>query len=115
MPKHTSGLGIQYLGGMDQAFLMKLAWKIILDLKALWVIRAKYFHDDIKRKLPRHTKPESANFRTICKMWDLVMMGIYKVIMDGKLTSLWLNDWIPEIGPLFSSRSEDVLVDYKYL
>lgn len=87
LPKYNGGLGIRSAKDTNKAFLMKLAWGILMEHQALWVkvlrIKYKIHNPSPSSYLQKH--PGSNLWRGIKTVWDTVKEEAVWAIKDGRL------------------------------
>ncbi|KAK8298923.1 hypothetical protein V6Z12_D05G288400 [Gossypium hirsutum] len=97
----------------NKSFLLKLRFCVLANRNDLWVriLREKYHVGDI---IPDSVIKGSASFfwRSLAKIWDDLHPDIYPTIGDGKETSFWYANWIPELGPLVQHKKPRVMIPY---
>ncbi|CAN1777240.1 Putative ribonuclease H protein At1g65750 [Linum perenne] len=100
--KFSGGLGFRSFKEFNLAFLAKLAWKILLNLEALWVrlLKALYFPRSDFITATKHHR-SSWIWSSIIKGRSALLQGLRKNIDNGQNTML--NEaWIPD-APLFTA------------
>uniref|UniRef100_A0A199UBV5 Uncharacterized protein n=1 Tax=Manihot esculenta TaxID=3983 RepID=A0A199UBV5_MANES len=95
----------------NKAFLCKLGFRVLTRRGELWVdiLREKYHVGDF---IPDSVVIGNCSFlwRSLAKIWDEIRPNIYVSIRDGKRTSFWFEDWIPELGPLWQHKKLGVMI-----
>lgn len=81
-PKDQGGLGLKKAKEMNDAFLMKLNWRILSEPDALWVkvLLTKYTKDGTDGLQPIHLKTSSALWRGLRRNLDVVIHGIHSIV-----------------------------------
>ncbi|XP_061342522.1 uncharacterized protein LOC133288718 [Gastrolobium bilobum] len=95
-PKEMGGLGIIRLRTQNEAYIHKLAWKILTDKEELWVkiLRAKYGRGkDLRREIS--SKPyDSKLWRDLSKCWNSFLVGLRWEVGDGETIKFWADNWL---------------------
>ncbi|KAE8702100.1 hypothetical protein F3Y22_tig00110503pilonHSYRG00817 [Hibiscus syriacus] len=96
-PIIKGGLGMKKLSTQNDAFLIKIAYKLVVNPDQLWarVLRTKYKWVDLI--------PESINragnshlWRGIAHVWQSLAWNIG----NGRIVNFWWDDWLSDVGPL---------------
>lgn len=101
-PKTSGGLGLHSTRAMNDAFLMKAAWRFCQNREALWasVIHKKYgCGDNILPKI-NPNKVGSNFWKGLCKVWDSFSTNLVWRLGNGESITFWLDCWNPSLGPL---------------
>ena len=79
---------------MNNAFFMKLAWKLACDSSALWlsVLKNKYNMDQNLVPLDSGSKVSNM-WKGIGKVWDVTCMGTTWAIGNGNTARFWVDNW----------------------
>ncbi|KAL1548779.1 hypothetical protein AAHA92_16968 [Salvia divinorum] len=111
-PMCSGGLGIHNLKTHNQAFMIKLGFRLILEDKSLWarILREKY---KVHSVCPTVIKRSSSSlvWHSLSKIWDHVYNSICWSIGDGVRTKFWCDSWILSLGPLVACKINDLPVD----
>ncbi|XP_057999242.1 uncharacterized protein LOC131178309 [Hevea brasiliensis] len=103
-PMDQGGLGVRTCRIMNDAFLMKLGWKLLSDDGALWcsVLRNKYMAGlhGLNHMVSRTTS--SNLWKGILYSVEALRAGSFRVVVSGMFTDFWNDDWVG-IGPLFQN------------
>lgn len=117
-PKSLGGLGFYDIQAFNQAFLAKLAWRLITAPDCLFsrIILGKYCHKTSFLKVETNTSI-SHGWRGILKGRDLLLQHLGKVIGNGETTSVWNDSWIQPkknlkpFGPVFEQDKDLMVAD----
>uniref|UniRef100_A0A803NH51 Reverse transcriptase domain-containing protein n=1 Tax=Cannabis sativa TaxID=3483 RepID=A0A803NH51_CANSA len=106
-PKIHGGLGFRTTKDTNMAFLMKWAWKLMVEDSSLWVkiVNAKYLRN--KDFLDIEAQPaDSRMWKEILNARQFIHKGICRRIGNGEETSIWFHPWVPG-GDLQSEPVKD--------
>lgn len=81
-PKNEGGLGFRSLRMVNNSYMMKLGWELMVNREALWVqvLRYKYKCGNLQVPTMHIGLRASHLWRGICQAWHLVEMGTSWVI-----------------------------------
>ncbi|KAL8510649.1 hypothetical protein ACS0TY_017458 [Phlomoides rotata] len=99
MPKDWGGMGFRKMVWFNKALLVKQVWRMILESEALisTVYKARYFkHDDIM-DANLGSNPLYI-WRSLCWRRDLLWLGLWWRIGDGKNFRVGLDNWLINSG-----------------
>ncbi|KAK8664047.1 hypothetical protein V6N13_083850 [Hibiscus sabdariffa] len=106
-PSSHGGLGLRQVHLQNDAFLMKMAFRLITQSTSLWVcfLRAKY---KCTTRVPASLR--SRNYSSIWKgsslwkgmsmIWKEVSKRIIWRVGHGKDIDFWWDKWVPDVGAL---------------
>ncbi|KAJ1391877.1 ribonuclease H [Sesbania bispinosa] len=101
-PKKVGGLGFKTLKLVNEAYMVKLRWRMVNQPHLLWVqaVRAKYKYGDHKMPQVKNCYRESSLWKGIYKAWNHVQAGVVWNIGNGKSTRFWSDTFIHGLSPL---------------
>lgn len=104
--KEDGGLGIRKSCSMNQALLVKAAWKIYSRNQGNWasILRSKYLKNDISTLDFPKVPNASHAWRRIRVSVSLAKSEVRWVVRDGSKIRFWLDDWTSE-GPLLEKAT----------
>ncbi|KAF2316210.1 hypothetical protein GH714_041551 [Hevea brasiliensis] len=109
-PMDQGGLGVRTYRIMNDAFLMKLGWKLLSDDGALCcsILRNKYMIGlrGLNHMVSRTTS--SNLWKGILHSVEALQSGSFRVVVSGMFTDFWNDDWVG-IGPLFQNAQTMIL------
>lgn len=91
------GLGLQFVETTNKAFLLKVAWALVMDLQALWakVVRAKYkMSSEDMETLPK-CRNSSNLWIGLNEVRDVFQHSIIWLIGNGKRAQFWEDVCLP--------------------
>ncbi|XP_056690230.1 uncharacterized protein [Spinacia oleracea] len=94
-PKSLGGLGLRKTRPLNQAFLAKLGWKILMNEENLWVslIRKKYLSNSTFFEYIPKPKDSSIWRHILCQR-EILRKGIRWKLGNGKSINFWLDNWV---------------------
>ena len=100
--KLNGGLGMRDMRAMNDAFLMKIGWGLLTKPNSLWVrvLKSKYGMLDLVNVNMDLPTSSSYLWRTICRVWKNVKVGVKWSLGDGKKMKFWLGNWVFDNKPL---------------
>ncbi|KAJ1405476.1 putative ribonuclease H protein [Sesbania bispinosa] len=109
-PKNLGGLGFKSLGLVNEAYMVKLGWRMVSQPNLLWVqaIRAKYKCGNNRMPLIRSCYRESYLWKGISNAWTHVQDSVIWNIGNGKNMRFWVDAFIPGLNPLINYASHPV-------
>lgn len=102
--KECGGLGIKRLNEMNDAFLMKVGWRIIdkPDNLCSRVLTSKYGRGKDLRREISSKESDSILWKELSRLWT-VMEGCFRwQVGNGKDTRFWLDNWGVKDSPLIN-------------
>ncbi|XP_061346036.1 uncharacterized protein LOC133291743 [Gastrolobium bilobum] len=95
-PKDRGGLGIINLRLQNEAYIHKLAWKVLTKKDDLWVkiLVAKYGRGQDLRRGIKAKSYDSKLWRDLAKCWSNFLAGLRWEIADGSKVKLWTDNWL---------------------
>ncbi|XP_061337781.1 uncharacterized protein LOC133284729, partial [Gastrolobium bilobum] len=95
-PKVRGGLGIINLRLQNEAYIHKLAWKVLTKKDDLWVkiLVAKYGRGQDLRRGIKAKSYDSKLWRDLAKCWSNFLAGLRWEIADGSEVKLWTDNWL---------------------
>lgn len=96
------GLGIKDLVKHNEAFILKLCWKLLNNPNALWVsvLGSKYRCASNLTHYIRKGRGASLTWRSTCDVWDKFLNGLGMKVGNGEITSFWYDNWSQLNTPL---------------
>ncbi|KAL4391935.1 hypothetical protein AHAS_Ahas03G0294800 [Arachis hypogaea] len=96
--KKSGGLGFRSARMMNDANLMKLAWKLIHNRDSLWVqvLCSKYRCGDNTIPLMKPLQRMSNAWKGISHIWKQFERNLIWRIGSGQTVDFWKHHWIPE-------------------
>ncbi|XP_062114825.1 uncharacterized mitochondrial protein AtMg00310-like [Humulus lupulus] len=94
--KLSGGLRFRSTKAINEAFMAKRAWEILVGKKGIWhdLVRAKYLKGE--NILGYVTKPnDSRLWKGIMRSVNLLQKGLRRRIGNGNSTSIWFDSWLP--------------------
>ncbi|KAA3480824.1 Retrovirus-related Pol polyprotein LINE-1 [Gossypium australe] len=91
-PRTCGGLGIRHLQDHNNSFLMKIGFNLVSQKDALWtqlphsILKSHYSH----------------LWKSLSKAWPLLRENLMWSVGDGATICGWIDNWIPDTGPLLS-------------
>ncbi|CAN0899313.1 Putative ribonuclease H protein At1g65750 [Linum grandiflorum] len=115
-PKAQGGLSLTKAKEMNDAFLMKLVWRIPTEPEALWVriLLAKYTNVGRHGTIPIRLGTSSPLWRGIQRVWSVVQRRIQINIHSGQDTSFWYDLWLDNGMRLIDVVSEDSIQPFAH-
>lgn len=107
--KQDGGLGIHDLRTQNDAFAMKLAWRIFSKDASAWVklMREKYLSSS-PSWMPIAKPSDSWLWRNICRVWHHMLKGVRWSLRDGATCRFWLDIWHDLPHPLIYFVTDSV-------
>lgn len=95
-PKYLGGLGFRNLHILNNAFLLKLAWRLLTDTKSLWAktIKGKYFSNTNILNAPKPKTYHSGSWKNIYKLSKYLKDCQFWIVGNGKKINFWYDKWI---------------------
>ncbi|KAE8676059.1 hypothetical protein F3Y22_tig00111634pilonHSYRG00065 [Hibiscus syriacus] len=102
-PTVNSGLGLRKLSVQNEAFLMKLVYKLVVNSDQLWarVLRSKYKWVELIPESINRTR-SSHVWKGISQVWNEVRQSFVWNIGNGCNVDFWRGYWLCDLGPLAS-------------
>ncbi|KAK8644515.1 hypothetical protein V6N13_123820 [Hibiscus sabdariffa] len=95
------GLGLRRMSVQNDAFRMKMAYKLVSDPDCLWVrvLRSKY---KVRELIPVSLRRSGSSrfWQGMVKVWEMVCPNLVWNIGDGRSADFWLDSWVGNLGPL---------------
>ncbi|CAA0834773.1 Unknown protein [Striga hermonthica] len=109
MSRDHRGLGLTRQRTVNEAFLVKLGWRFLINHNALWVQvwRAKYGPTPFETITGR-TSTGLIVLRAMRKVWPHVLRGARWAVCDGKTVNFWMDLWLPSSSNLFNASARVV-------
>ena len=109
--KNVSGLGFRKARVLNNANLMKLAWKLIHNRDALWVqvMRSKYKCGDSLIPQVQKSRRMSNVWKGISQVWPKFKRNLVWRVGNGQSILFWQDHWIPGIDTLADFATVDLL------
>ncbi|PON85146.1 hypothetical protein TorRG33x02_189900 [Trema orientale] len=97
-PKSLGGMGFRSTKIMNDVFLAKWGWKVLIEEKSLWfeVVRAKYLQGN-DFTLVESKKSDSWIWKVILRTRPLLNLGACRTVWPGAVIDVWTDPWIPSI------------------
>ena len=95
-PKSQGGQGIKTAEETNNAFQLKLIWKIVTEPDNCWVkvIKEKYFKDNDFFNIEKTNS--SWQFGRLLNLRNKFKKGIRWIIGNGKTTNFWTDLWVSD-------------------
>ncbi|XP_025704008.1 uncharacterized protein [Arachis hypogaea] len=99
-PIKEGGLGFQKLSKMNEAFLQKIIWRLVMEKESLWaqVILSKYGRRQDLRQNILSKQSDSDLWRSLAKVWGSFKDNIEFSIGNGRRIRLWIDPWLKNEG-----------------
>ncbi|XP_072067045.1 uncharacterized protein [Arachis hypogaea] len=109
-PKLQGGLGFRKITIMNEAFLMKLFWRIITQPDALWaqVLKIKYGRGENPFFGVISKSTDSRLWKNIAAITEIVQQNLTVSVGNGKNTSFWFDKWMKNEPPLFTAATQNM-------
>nr|XP_025692428.1 uncharacterized protein LOC112794656 [Arachis hypogaea] len=110
LPKSQGGLGLRPARVLNNANLMKLAWKLIHNKDALWVkiVRSKYgCGDDSLPLITKHLSSSNA-WKGIFHIWKTFADNLVWRLGSGENVNFWNDHWMPGVHHLIDFAQPEV-------
>ncbi|RYQ97763.1 hypothetical protein Ahy_B08g093845 [Arachis hypogaea] len=113
LPKSQGSLGLKPARVLNNANLMKLAWKLIHNKDALWVniVRSKYeCGDDSLPLITKHLSSSNA-WKGIFHVWKKFADNLVWRLGSGENVNFWIDHWMPGVHHLIDFAQPEVVSD----
>ncbi|CAL1354280.1 unnamed protein product [Linum trigynum] len=99
-PIDEGELGLRSATRTNEAFMLKLAWRLLTEPESLWarVVRAKYLQETVNGLQPRTSGRISNLWRGVLRIWHLLPAATMWNIQSGRQTRFWTDRWLLD-GP----------------
>ena len=94
-PKSAGGLGLRKTEAVNAAFQCKLAWRLLLEPRSLWVdvMRCKYLkHTSLLECSPKPS--DSPVWKSILRCRSLLQKGLRWRVGNGQRIKFWRDHWV---------------------
>lgn len=97
-PIELGGLGIKSARDMNEAFMAKLGWRLLIEGDNLWakVLISKYARHRTGKDMFQSVKGSSNAWKGITHAMQLVNTGLSHKVNRGHETKFWLDTWVEE-------------------
>lgn len=123
-PKNYGGLGIKNIKILNQAYILKLGWRLKIDHNSLWsrTIRGKYFHNKSFEEANMPKNHHSVYWKNPGKTKQDIETNTFWIVGNGSLIQFWKDKWLGNfiIQEYVSNIPEDLqnitvskLIDWK--
>ncbi|CAL1381562.1 unnamed protein product [Linum trigynum] len=108
-PKEEGGLGLRSATRMNEAFMMKIAWRLMTEADSLWarVVRSKYLRRTDGGWQPRTEGRLSNLWRGVLKVLHHLPKGMMWNIKSGLQMRFWEDCWLQD-GPPLAEFAQDL-------
>lgn len=108
--KRNGGLGIKRLIHMNDAFIMKIGWKIKVnpDNICSQVRMGKYDRGNDLRREISVSNGDSCLLKEIARLWDVLNINQRWCVGDGREASFWLDNWGVDEFPLINYLNSSI-------
>ncbi|CAL1388701.1 unnamed protein product [Linum trigynum] len=113
-PKEEGGLGLRNATRMNEAFMLKIAWRLMAEPESLWasIVRAKYLRRMEGGWQPRTPGRLSNLWRGVLRILHLIPDAIMWNIKSGRSTRFWTDRWLqddPVLADLAANLPQEAL------
>ncbi|KAL4313838.1 hypothetical protein AHAS_Ahas15G0025100 [Arachis hypogaea] len=101
-PIKEGGLGFRKLSKMNEAFLQKIIWRLVMEKESLWaqVMLSKYGRGQDLRQNILSKQSDSDLWRSLAKVWGFFKDNIEFSIGNRRRIRLWIDPWLKNEGSL---------------
>lgn len=106
-------MGIKSLELMNEAFLLKLLWRLFSDPNALWVkvMLGKYGRQGEEGRKLIAKPTDSRLCSEMIKLWEVFSTGRGMEIKNRQVTKVWTDKWVRQEEKLISYIPENAMID----
>ncbi|KAF7838390.1 ribonuclease H [Senna tora] len=119
LPRSLGGLGINSLQHMNDAFIFKLAWKLLCNKKDLWIniVKSKYNVDSFHRSAMTCKVTDSRLWKEIVRMWPKFYDHVSWAIGNGESINFWEDKWVEGLVELksYCQNTEGIMLRKEHL
>lgn len=104
-PRLAGGLSFKSLVSMNEAFLLKLGWRILASLDSLWVkvMKGKYDRGQFQQFQCKCYPYDSKVWKDISSVWPILTSNIKFCLGNGEKIKFWKHTWLDEDTPLLDA------------
>ncbi|RYQ81303.1 hypothetical protein Ahy_Scaffold1g107268 [Arachis hypogaea] len=106
-PIKEGGLGFRKLSKMNEAFLQKIIWRLVMEKESLWaqVMLSKYGRGQDLRQNILSKQSDSDLWRSLAKVWGFFKDNIEFSIGNRRRIRLWIDPWLKNEEDIFQITS----------
>lgn len=118
LPKKEGGPGLKNPHLMNEAFLLKMLWKMVCNPRDIWcrVLYGKYGRDhDLKISIEKQNS-DSPLWKALTSIWPRFHDNLVRKVGDGRTVRFWLDKWVPnEPSLMLKATNPNLMLDTTFL